>query len=416
MADIQAFLERANMLIEQGRHKEAQTWVKKVLEQEPENDYALSVLARSYINGKEYDKGIETVNKAIAICPEESHYFYLLGFAYYQKNDHIVAISQLNKAIELNPYQASYYGLLAFIHLEENRFELALEKANEGLEIDPENITCLNARSKAQNKLKMTDEAIATMQNALQKDPDNEFTHATVGWNLLEKGKHKEAKVHFREALRIDPEYHNAKVGLKESLKSVIPPYRWLLQFSFWMNNKSKTFRWVFVISLLVGVRVIASLSKENSETEKIGMVVAGAYFLFVGASWILNPLANVFLLFHKDGKHALERSEKWNAVAFLVCILSGISIIVLSSFLTNENLSTNLVISGLIVTSLAIPTGHMNFPIQFKGNRIPQWIAMALIAMALLTIMVVFTGLVDPVIFFTLYLILFAMFTWASM
>jgi tetratricopeptide (TPR) repeat protein len=416
MADIQAFLERANMLIEQGRHKEAQTWVKKVLEQEPENDYALSVLARSYINGKEYDKGIETVNKAIAICPEESHYFYLLGFAYYQKNDHIVAISQLNKAIELNPYQASYYGLLAFIHLEENRFELALEKANEGLEIDPENITCLNARSKAQNKLKMTDEAIATMQNALQKDPDNEFTHATVGWNLLEKGKHKEAKVHFREALRIDPEYHNAKVGLKESLKSVIPPYRWLLQFSFWMNNKSKTFRWVFVISLLVGVRVIASLSKENSETEKIGMVVAGAYFLFVGASWILNPLANVFLLFHKDGKHALERSEKWNAVAFLVCILSGISIIVLSSFLTNENLSTNLVISGLIVTSLAIPTGHMNFPIQFKGNRIPQWIAMALIAMALLTIMVVFTGLADPVIFFTLYLILFAMFTWASM
>lgn len=416
MADIQAFLERANMLIEQGRHKEAQTWVKKVLEQEPENDYALSVLARSYINGKEYDKGIETVNKAIAICPEESHYFYLLGFAYYQKNDHIVAISQLNKAIELNPYQASYYGLLAFIHLEENRFELALEKANEGLEIDPENITCLNARSKAQNKLKMTDEAIATMQNALQKDPDNEFTHATVGWNLLEKGKHKEAKVHFREALRIDPEYHNAKVGLKESLKSVIPPYRWLLQFSFWMNNKSKTFRWVFVISLLVGVRVIASLSKENSETEKIGMVVAGAYFLFVGASWILNPLANVFLLFHKDGKHALERSEKWNAVAFLVCILSGISIIVLSSFLANENLSTNLVISGLIVTSLAIPTGHMNFPIQFKGNRIPQWIAMALIAMALLTIMVVFTGLVDPVIFFTLYLILFAMFTWASM
>lgn len=416
MADIQAFLERANMLIEQGRPKEAETWVKKVLEQEPENDYALSVLARSYMNGKEYDKGIETVNKAIALDPEESHYFYLLGFAYYQKSDHPVAISQLNKAIELDPYQASYFGLLAFIYLEENKFELALEKANEGLEVDPEDITCLNARSKAQNKLKMTDEAIATMQNALEKDPDNEFTHATIGWNLLEKGKHKEANGHFREALRLDPGYQNAKTGLKESLKSVIPPYRWLLQFNFWMSNKSKTFRWVFVISILVGVRIIATLSKENPGMENVGMIVAGGYFLFVGASWILNPFANVFLLFHKDGKHALERSEKWNAVSFLICMLTGIAVIIISSFISDKDRLTNLMITGLIITSLAVPTGHMNFPIKLKGNRIPQWIAMTLIVMTILTIIVALTGIVDPVIFFTLYFILFVMYTWSSM
>lgn len=416
MADIQAFLERANLLIEQGRPKEAETWIKKALEQEPENDYAMSVLARSYMNGKQYDKGIETINKAIAIDPEESHYFYLLGFGYYQKSEHTIAITKLNKAIELDPYQATYYGLLAFIYLEENQFESALDKANEGLEVDPEDITCLNARSKAQNKLKMTDEAIATMQNALEKDPDNEFTHATIGWNLLEKGKHKEANGHFREALRLDPDYHSAKTGLKESLKSVIPPYRWLLQFNFWMSNKSKRFRWIFIISILVGVRLIAGLSAENPELEKVGIVVAGLYFLFAGASWILNPFANVFLLFHKDGKHALEQSEKWNAISFLICILSGIAIVILSSQITDKDMSSNLLIGGLIVASLAIPTGHMNFPVRLKGNRIPQWIAMALVVMAVLTLIVAFTGIVDPVIFFTLYFILFVMYTWSSM
>ena len=27
---------------------------------------------------------------------------------------------------------------------------------------------------------------MATMQNALAQDPDSEFTHNTIGWNLLE--------------------------------------------------------------------------------------------------------------------------------------------------------------------------------------------------------------------------------------
>jgi Tfp pilus assembly protein PilF len=71
------------------------------------------------------------------------------------------------------------------------------------------------------------------MQTALSQDPDNEMTHATFGWNLLEKGRHKEATKHFLEALRIEPDYSSARSGLKEALKSKVPPYRWLLQYSF---------------------------------------------------------------------------------------------------------------------------------------------------------------------------------------
>ena len=32
---------------------------------------------------------------------------------------------------------------------------------------------------------------MATMHNALQQDPENEFTHTTIGWNMLEKGSEK---------------------------------------------------------------------------------------------------------------------------------------------------------------------------------------------------------------------------------
>jgi tetratricopeptide (TPR) repeat protein len=410
-----ALIERANLLLAQGRYSDAEKFLNQALALEPDNDYALSVLARCYLNKGEHDKGIEIIQQAIAIDPEESFYYYLLGFGHYRKKNETAAITFLNKAVELNPYHAEYYGLLAFIHLDEKQFELALQKADEGLAIDAESITCLNARSTALNKLRRTDDAIATMQDALAKDPDNEFTHTTIGWNFLEKGKHKQSSSHFREALRIDPDHHNAKIGLKEALKSRIPPYRWLLQLNFWVSNKGKKFRWVFFIAIFVGVRVISAVSKESPEFENVGIIVVGCYILFVATSWIINPLANCFLLFHKDGKHALDKSEKINAIAFMICIATGIAIMLLSSLAADKDRAGELIASGFIALSLCIPAGHMSFPVKFKENSVSQWMAIALLFLGALTIIAGLAGLFSPVALFVIYFLLFVAYTWAS-
>jgi len=409
------FLQRADMLLQQGRPKEAEEWVKKALETDPQDDHALSVLARCYFNSRQLDKGIATIQQAIAIDPDEPHYFYLLGFGHYQKNQFPQAINHLTKAIQLYPYNAEYYGLMAFIYLEQLDFKQALFKADEGLAIDAENITCLNARSTAQNKLKLTDDAIATMENALSKDPDNEFTHATIGWNYLEKGKHKLATQHFREALRIAPGHHSAKLGLKEALKSKIPPYRWLLQFSFWMKNKGKNFRIGFVIAIFIGVRLIVSLSKESPGMENIAMIVAGAYFVFVATSWIINPLANVFLLFHKDGKHALESSERWNAIAFMICVFSGLAVMSLAALADTDQQSDFYLGAGLVALSLCIPAGHMQYPIRLRGNSFSQWLAISALLLAIITVGVALAGLPGINVLFILYAMAFIGYTWTT-
>ena len=231
-------LERANLLLAQSRSKDAEYFIRQVLENDPEDDHALSLLTRAFYGQKKTDEGIETILRAIHAEPEKSYYFYLLAFGYYQKHIRIAAIENLNTAIKLNPYNAEYFGLLAFIFIEEKEYEKALSKADEGLAADAENSTCLNAKARALNKLKRTGEAIEAIENSLSKEPDNEMTHATVGWNYLERGQHKKANHHFREALRINPNQDSARIGLKESLKSSIPPYRWLLQYSFWINNR----------------------------------------------------------------------------------------------------------------------------------------------------------------------------------
>jgi tetratricopeptide (TPR) repeat protein len=416
MSNTTAQLERAELLLEQGRVNDSIREVKNVLQQEPENDEALALYARCLYDKNEFDEGVEVILKAISLDPENSFYFYLLGFGYYRKDINYAAIENLSTAIRLNPYQAEYYGMLAFVYLEEKDFEKALAKADEGLAIDAESITCLNARSTALNKLKRVDAAIETMENSLSKDPDNEFTHTTVGWNYLEKGRHKEATTHFREALRISPNHHNAKIGLKEALKSKIPPYRWLLQFSFWMSNKGKSFRWMFIIGGYLLVRAIIYLGRTNHDFESTAFVVAACYFLFIATSWIIGPLANVFLLFHKDGKHALENSERWNAIAFMICIACGVAIMTLPMILAaDKDFASNMLSAGLIVVTLCVPAGHMDYPIRFKGNSLKQWLSIGLGVMAIASVILAVLSVPFATALFLVYFVVFVVYTWAS-
>jgi tetratricopeptide (TPR) repeat protein len=416
MAETGALLNRANLLLAQGRPKDAEKQLNDLLKEDPENDYALSLLGRCKFDLHLFKEGISIVQQAIRINPHEGYYFYLLAFGYYRIDANETAQKCLQKAVELNPYAPDFFGLWSLILIEEKNFKVALEKANEGLAVDAENITCLNARSTALNKLKRVDDAIATMQDALEKDPENDFTHTTVGWNLLEKGRYKEATEHFKEALRINPNLPGAKAGLKEALKSKIPPYKWLLQYSFWINNKGKKARWVFPLALFAIVRFIDLSSLNASREWKIaGGAIIALYLLFVATTWIINPLANFFLLFDKNGKYALANSERWSAILMISALLPGIAIILLSLGM-EEQQGTNLLFVGILILSLALPLGHMKYPIRLKGNNLIQWYSMALVAAALIfTVLIfIFTPIRENLLI--AYAVGFVGYSWASL
>lgn len=411
-------LDQAKLLLEQGRPKDAEIKIKQFLQQEPDNDYALSLLARCLYDRKEFDQGIEVVQNAIRLDPEESFYFYLHAFGHYQKNNSFLAIDNLNKAIQLNPYHAEYYGLLSFVLLGDKKFNEALQKANEGLAVEAENITCLNARSMALNKLKKTDEAFATMQNALAQDPDSEFTHTTIGWNLLERGKHKEAATHFREALRINPVMQNAQAGLKEALKSKIPPYKWLLQYSFWVNNQGKRLKAAMPIIMYMLFRLLIAIFRQSSSTAGLVWVVAGLYLLFVIGSWTMNSIANFFLLFHADGKFALTNSEKWSAITVVTAMLSGFVILGLALFTTVSRgtvYEDGFFAAGLVCLSLALPLGEIDYPIRLKKDNKRNVFSLLLAGLGLLSILSVAFFPAQALIIMAVYGVCFLLYNWSG-
>ena len=412
--DATSLLERANLLLEQGRYKDAEQQVKQVLEKDPQNDHALAILARCYMNNGQHDKGIETINRAISIEPNESFYFYLLGFGYYQKNMFLPAKDNLGKAIQLYPYNPEYFGLLAFILLDEKEYDQSLQKANEGLELDPQNITCLNARSRSLSKLKRNSEAEATISDTLANDPDNEFTHNTIGWNYFEKGNHKKATHHFREALRLDPNMESARLGLKESLKSIFVPYKLVVLFSLWMSEKGKNFQWLFYIGIYVIFRILRSVANANEALKPFLLPLVVFYFLFIFFTWIANPLANFFLLFHRDGKYSLTKNETIIGVITVSLLVVGISL-GCYAYYSFEEAPIQLLYPAIILATLSIPVGRLELPIDLRSRSIQVWYPVGLVLAGVLAIGAMFLNSELGTFMTVIYGISLLIFTWVA-
>ena len=75
-------------------------------------------------------------------------------------------------------------------------------------------------------RLGRRDEAGATLEAALARDPENAVTHANQGWARLHAGDFRGALEHFREALRLNPSLEWARAGHRRGAEGPLPPLR----------------------------------------------------------------------------------------------------------------------------------------------------------------------------------------------
>jgi len=109
-------------------------------------------------------------------------------------------------------------------------------------------------------------------------------------------------------------------------------------------------------------------------------------YFIFVAFSWIANPVANFFLLFHKDGKYSVTKNEKIVSIAVVTAMVIGFSLII-ASYLPAAGNSDNLLYSGIVLATLVIPFGQMQFPVDFKSRSLQMWYPFLLVITGILSI-----------------------------
>jgi tetratricopeptide (TPR) repeat protein len=383
-----SLIERASQLIELSRYSEAEKYVKEVLTLDPSNVEAVVLLAVCKSEQGQHDKAIELIRQAISQQPDNDYHLYLHALFSFRKEDFKEAKKFIDNAISFNPLHADYFGLLASININQKDWQFALESANKGLSLDSENLTCLNLRSTALFKLDKKEEAYSTIQEALTQDPENDYTHTNVGWGQLEKGDHKKALEHFREALKLNPENESAKAGLVEGLKARYLFYRIFLKYAFWISNLKGKLQWVVILGFYFGSRFLNTLADRNPSLEPFIKPIVIAYTLFALSTWVIAPLSNLFLRLNVYGRYALTKDEIKSSNLVAVSFTIGLIGVALYLF---KSLDLFFMIAFFGITMM-IPLSSIFRPTKKSSQKILIGYAIGLVVVGVSAILLQFT------------------------
>ena len=372
----ETLIQRAQLLIDQARYEDASEILTKVLADNPNDPTVLAMLSEVNLRWGRSKEALRLIESAIGIDPSNDYLFFLKAYIKVELTDLKEAEACLTNALAMNPSEPEYYGLMASIKVERKDYEAGLEFANKGLELDPENLFSLNVRGKALLKLGRKEESFGTLHGALSEDPDNPMTHANFGWAELEKGDHKKALTHFREALRVNPSLEYAQAGMAEALKARYVLYRIFLSYAFFMSNLTAKYQWAVIIGFYVGFRLLRFISDTNPELAPILEPVLIGLAITAFSTWVTAPISNLFLRLNTYGKHLLDSKEKMssNLVGFCVIVL----LIGLTGYLLNgDNTSLAVAVFGF---AMMVPASSV-----FASSK--QKYALPIYALAMLVV-----------------------------
>lgn len=309
-------LQRGIQLFELGRFSDAITHFKIALAQDPEDYTSKYFIATCYLNMEKFSDAETIIQNLKSEDPENPDVFYLDAKAKFHLDKDKKALSLIDIAIGMNPISDIYFAQKADILLHLKEFEASLENANRSLSLNAKNAHALNVRANVLTKLNRKDEASSTVQNILNENPEDDYSHANVGWVELENGNLKKALEHFKEALSLNPNFEYARQGMSKALKSKNFIYNLYLKYSFWIAKQSSRNQWIFIIGIYLVYRFsIKLLSGLGLTYLAIPLIIL--YLLFALGSWFMEPLSNTILNFDRYGKYLLDKDEKNSGFAF---------------------------------------------------------------------------------------------------
>jgi tetratricopeptide (TPR) repeat protein len=402
-------IQRAQILLQQNRYDEAGTLLKNMLSQDPNNVFVLAMLSQVKLQAENIKEAEELIDSAIGFSPDSAYLFYIKASVSIRKNKYDEAEANLQTALAIDPSEADYFALWASIKLTRKQYAKALKLADEALDRDPENISGLNIRSTALLKLNRKEDSFITIEGALAKDPNNAYTHANYGWGLLEKGDHKKALTHFREALKNNPNLQHAQAGMAQALKAKYLFYRLFLKYAFFMGNLAKKNQWAVIIGFYLATRLLNVLAKSYESLQPILIALITLIALFAFSTWVITPISNLFLRFNPYGKYLLDKQERLSSdfvgASLAVCVIGVILYLILSN--------PNWLLVAVFGFAMMVPLGSMFSETTHKNKLVIYSAAMFLLGV--LGIVQAFNTS-DPLnIFSILFLVGFVAFQWIS-
>ncbi len=400
---------RVGVLMEQNRFAEAEKILAELLADYPNDALYLYLLAEVCLQQDKHEKAGHFADLALGINPDDSDLYYVKSRIAADQEKMDVAEKFIEQAIGIDPRDANYFAFWASIKLVRKQYGEALEIANRALELDAENLLALNTRSTALNKLDRSEEAFATIEGALREDPNNPHTHTGYGWGLLEKGDHKKALEHFKEALKNDPSLKYAQMGMLEAIKAANPIYRVFLKYAFWISNLTAKYQWGVILGFYFGFRALKVLAKNSPSLEPYLTPLIILLGVLAFSTWIITPISNLFLRFNKYGQLLLDEAEKKSSN--FVALSLGLSVLgAVLYFALKDERFLSIAVFGF---TMMLPLGSMFS--QGSGNATLRIYTISLAVVGALAIGVTFLTGVLVNLFSLIFILGFIGFQWVA-
>jgi tetratricopeptide (TPR) repeat protein len=387
-------LQRAILLVQQGRHEQAITELRQSLTADPHDPYPHALLGLCFAKLEKFQDATAEAQQAIHLSPDFPFAHYVHASILHDRHRNDEALAAINEALRLDASDADYFALLSNIHIDEKHWREALDAAERGLHLDSEHVACTNLRAIALVRLGRKAEAGATIDAALARNPHNAITHANQGWTLLQRGDHKKALEHFREALRLDPENEWARHGIVEALKARNFIYAFMLRYFFWMSRFRGRTQWLIILGGYFGNQLLRSVAASQPSLAPWILPIQILYVAFALMTWIADPLFNLLLRMNRFGRLALSREQVVAANFLGACIF--LSMLALAGWIAFGSDGPWAIAAG-VFACLAVPvTGIFKCSSGWPRNAMAMYSG-ALTLLGLLTIACFTYGALHP-------------------
>ncbi len=318
------YLQRAQLLFQQGRHIEAIKEAELALQYMPDSTQPFIILIHSYLETNRLKEAKQIADDLLRKAPDDGAAHYTMAVVYGRMKQRKKAMEHIETAISLDPDDPDNYYMKGALLLDQEKKEEALSAIDIALNIYAEHEGALNLRTIILHQMSNKEAAGQSADYMLNKDPENAVAHANKGWVELDKQNYDQAIVHFKMALSKDPELGYALDGMKEAIKAKLPPYGLYFRYLMWMSRLSDKQQWGFIIGIYAIYRLAAYLLESNPALAPIMLPIIIVYIFFAFTTWIGEPISNVILFTHPDGRYAVTPDQRMGVYLISAFLLAA--------------------------------------------------------------------------------------------
>ncbi len=356
---------RALLFVRQGRYREAESYLRTVIQNDPEDPQGFFFLATCLMHDPDTrPEALSMIDQALRLRPTRAFY-------HAQRANILILLSRTKEALleveqarSLAPDSPDSYVAESLVMLVVGKPQEAERAARQALALDAENEAAGDSLADALRMQGRVEESAAQISGLLARNPENPWTHSSAGMLALQRGEVQDAEKHFLSALRIEPEHREAREGLLHAFRARSPLYRAYLKYSFMMERLGRAGRGMLVIGLLIIMQLsnIAFVGR----LAPVGMVLVAFYCLFVLWIWVAKGVGNLLLLFDRFARLALRPDEKKEAFVVGGGVLVGLAMFV-TGLLAKQ---ISVIFVGLTLTAASFPMSLV-FTNRSKAGRL---------------------------------------------